>query len=512
MLLFSLLIWNNQTTQLVDCLKLAWSKQKVYRKGQHAIEGLKLKKLILLTVGLLSSGAQAMNCANEFSWLKKTFEENDAGFSYVIDSKGEASYQNLNSQTIKKLDGVTDPKQCHEILKDWLFFFRKGHIALFLNTSSSSTVATEKTKNIFDMSSFKKRITALPADDLQGLWQFSDYTIALDKTGEEYVGYIVESDNPSWKPNDIKLKFILKDNTLSAIYYMGDRSQREISSVERYGNNAIILDDGFVAMRRLNPKEEDAQEVNRYVRLITANSPLFERVSSDTVLLRIPSFFHGQKQAIDRLIKENFKTIASTNNLIIDIRGNGGGSDASYSEILPLLYTNPIRNVGVEMLSTPLNNQRMVDYAEGEEYPQEIRNWAKASIDKLNANEGKFVQLEKERVTVEQFDAVLPQPAQVAILIDKNNGSSAEQFLLAAKQSKKVKLFGTTTTGVLDISNIHQVNSPSGNLTLYYSLSRSFRIPDMTIDGIGLQPDYFIDSSVPKYQWVDFTTDVLEYQ
>ena len=37
MLLFSLLIWNNQTTQLVHCLKLAWNEQKVYRKGQHAL-------------------------------------------------------------------------------------------------------------------------------------------------------------------------------------------------------------------------------------------------------------------------------------------------------------------------------------------------------------------------------------------------------------------------------------------------------------------------------------------
>lgn len=453
-----------------------------------------------------------MNCASEFSWLKKTFEENDAGFSYVIDSKGEASYQSLNSLTIKKLDGVTDPKQCHEILKDWLFFFRKGHIALGLNTNSSGDVTTEKEKNIFDLSSFKERITALPADDLQGLWQFSDYTIALVKMGEEYVGYIVESDNPSWKPDDIKLKFILKDNTLNAIYFMGDRSQREISNVERYGNNAIILDDGFVAMRRLNPKEDDTQEINRYVRLITANSPHFERVSSDTVLLRIPSFFHGQKQVIDSLIKENFKTITSSENLIIDIRGNGGGSDVSYSEILPLLYTNPIRNVGVAMLSTPLNNQRMIDIAESEEYPQDLRMWAKESIDKLNANEGEFVQLEKDEVSIERFDTVLPKPAQVAILIDRNNGSSAEQFLLAAKQSKKVKLFGTTTAGVLDISNMHQVKSPSGNLTLYYSLSRSFRIPDMTIDGRGLQPDYFIDSSVPKYQWVDFAKEVLEYQ
>ena len=37
MLLFSLLIWNNQTTQLIHCLKLAWNEQKVYRKGQHAL-------------------------------------------------------------------------------------------------------------------------------------------------------------------------------------------------------------------------------------------------------------------------------------------------------------------------------------------------------------------------------------------------------------------------------------------------------------------------------------------
>ena len=58
----------------------------------------------------------------------------------------------------------------------------------------------------------------------------------------------------------------------------------------------------------------------------------------------------------------NKELILKTPNLIIDIRNNGGGSDRSYTELLPILYTNPIRKVGVELLSTSLNNQQMLDF------------------------------------------------------------------------------------------------------------------------------------------------------
>jgi hypothetical protein len=78
---------------------------------------------------------------------------------------------------------------------------------------------------------------------------------------------------------------------------------------------------------------------------------------------------------------------------------------------------------------------------------------------------------------------------------------------LAAKQSKKVKLFGTITLGLLDISNIYSVKSPCNEFELYYSLSRSMRIPEMTIDNKGIQPDYYIDKSVPKYKWIDFVNE-----
>jgi C-terminal processing protease CtpA/Prc len=97
----------------------------------------------------------------------------------------------------------------------------------------------------------------------------------------------------------------------------------------------------------------------------------------------------------------------------------------------------------------------------------------------------------------------------VGIIIDNGCGSTTEQFLLAAKQSKKVKLFGVTTYGVLDISNMAFIESPCKEFELAYAMSRSLRIPEMTIDDIGLQPDFYIDKTIPQYKWVEFVNEIL---
>ena len=84
------------------------------------------------------------------------------------------------------------------------------------------------------------------------------------------------------------------------------------------------------------------------------------------------------------------------------------------------------------------------------------------------------------------------------------------RLTIEVNKSKKVKLFGTTTSGVLDISNMYFVKSPCEQFELGYSLSRSMRIPEMTIDNVGIQPDYYIDKSIPKYEWVEFVTKTLK--
>jgi C-terminal processing protease CtpA/Prc len=266
---------------------------------------------------------------------------------------------------------------------------------------------------------------------------------------------------------------------------------------------------GNIILKRADSVFKGIPEVEDYFEMMSGFNPSFKELSNNTYLLRIPSFNISFKKKIDSLLKVNHNKIINTKNLIVDIRNNGGGSDAVYRSIIPYLYTNPIREVAVEFLSTPLNNARMDKIINNPDYPEDTKEWAKIGLEKLINNPNQFVKLGDEEIEIQTEEQVYANPKNVAIIINENNGSTSEQFLLAAKQSKKVKLFGVTTVGVLDISNMNFVTSPCGDLTLGYCLSKSLRIPDMAIDAKGIQPDYYIDKSIPDYKWIDFVEKTL---
>jgi C-terminal processing protease CtpA/Prc len=290
---------------------------------------------------------------------------------------------------------------------------------------------------------------------------------------------------------------------------MYDHSPVEFGKVNLVGRNRLQL--GGFTLSRKYPEYTDDPKFEAYFKSVDAKTPYLDQLGETTLYLRIPSFQGSQKQAIDSVIAANGDRILSTENLIIDIRNGTGGSDSSYKELLPFLYTNPIREVGLEYLSTPLNNQRMLDFINKPEYGfnEAGKKWAQESFDKLAQREGEFVSLNDHPVTVIEYDTIYPNPRNIGIIINEGNGSTDEQFLLAAKQSKKVKLFGTSTIGVLDVSNMYFVPSPCNEFELGYSLTRSMRIPDFTIDEHGIQPDYYMDRGIPEYQWVEYTESIL---
>lgn len=59
------------------------------------------------------------------------------------------------------------------------------------------------------------------------------------------------------------------------------------------------------------------------------------------------------------------------------------------------------------------------------------------------------------------------------------------------------------------MSNVNFVKSPCNNIVLGYATSRTFRIPEMPIDDTGIQPDYYLDKSIPIYKWVEFVNEIL---
>jgi hypothetical protein len=472
-----------------------------------------MRFLVFITVAVAltyPANGQICNCESNFEWVKKTFEENDAGFQYIIDKKGQAAYNIHNQLMLENIKAAKTLTECSKLLREWSTFFRSGHFQIQLLTQeqnvsqTANNTATYETWEV-DIPQFEKYISSKKEVDYEGIWDIGGIEkIGIKKDGMNYIGFIIESDVDGWRePGLVKLKIEQDGDKLKSTFIMRDHSPVYGGEPELIGDKYILI--GMLpSLKRLSPVFPDDPLLENYIKARTSRNPYLDELNATTLYLRIPSFNSGYKSAIDKLLTDNKDKILNTENLIIDLRNNGGGDDDSYSELLPFLYTNPIRIVSMEYLSTVQNNQPYVDMLSNPDLNENSRQQIKIMQDRL----GEFVNPSGRDIYIEQHDVVYEYPKNVGIIIDKGCGSTTEQFLLASKQSKKVKLFGTTTFGALDISNMRSAESPCKEFQLIYCISRSMRIPDMAIDDIGLQPDYYLDKTIPQDKWVEFVNEV----
>ena len=74
-----------------------------------------------------------------------------------------------------------------------------------------------------------------------------------------------------------------------------------------------------------------------------------------TNLITIESFAYSYANLMDCIVKANDARISKAHNLIIDVRGNDGGSDFSYNFLLRYLYTHPYNTVTTQFLASKDN-------------------------------------------------------------------------------------------------------------------------------------------------------------
>lgn len=469
---------------------------------------------LLFYVPTFVSG-QTCNCEENFKWVKRIFEENDAGFDHVVKQKGQYAYDLLNRETEQKSKSVTTLIGCQSLVYEWSAFFRVGHFSFSIlnnekvpNPTVDPILIKKQPVLKIDLKKFEKRINSLQSSTVEGVWTDGTYKVGINKTTDGYQGFIIEAQGTLWTAN--QLKFIISKDKKTADLWMRNFSKNTGLKVEFIGNNTIKLGD-VMYLRRISKNFEDSPSIKNYIKFLYAtNEPYFQQLSENITYIRIPSFDLSFKRDIDSILTENRYFIEKTNNLIIDIRNNGGGTDVSYSMLIPFLYTNPIRTIGLRFRSTELNNNLMLWLSENENFDEEQRKEFKKAYVKLNSHPGEFVNISPGIVSKDSLGSVLSLPKNVAVIINGGNASTAEQFLLAAKQSKKVKLFGTVTMGALDVSNMNDAISPDGNFELSFCRSISYRIPNMAIDGVGIQPDYYLDESIPESDWVSHVQKLLE--
>jgi hypothetical protein len=226
------------------------------------------------------------------------------------------------------------------------------------------------------------------------------------------------------------------------------------------------------------------------------SAPSIEILSRNTLRLTLRSFEPPNRDALIALIKARYEDLQGHPNWIIDVRGNGGGSDSSYEPLLPWLMPDEVASASTEILATPANIEGWTRVcalsAPGDpECPKSLSD----SIARMRkAQPGTYVAMhDSGAMSYGRVERLEPRrPSRVAILIDLGCGSSCEQFLLEARQSFNVKLVGQHTSGSLDYSNLRPRDLPSGRRRLWYATTRSTRIPGLMVDVAGVQPDIYL--------------------
>jgi hypothetical protein len=456
---------------------------------------------LLVLIPSLSHGQQC-SCEDKFNFVKTQIATNYAGYKDKVSGRAHKGFESFTAAQLKKVKKTTKAAPCFMLIHEWLDFFKDGHVQLAGNPDNDkdSLVMMDRIKNteVIDLS--EEQIEHLKNSKIpeEGIYIISDstYTIAIIKSRNDYrdfAGVILTSKNTTWKKGQVKLELkSLGNNKYAALMYFRDHSYR----VQDFTFDGKSFNDEW---RKIG------QEQNAYSQ--PPSGPVSAKKMNDTTFyVQIGTFDGGNARAIDSVFATSMFLLKATPNLILDLRGNGGGSDFSYRPIIHWLYTDPIVTTGVDVLCTPdnINGTRKL-VLDNPDVPEDMKAETRQLVAAMEKNTGKFIESNGDDTLEQEYSE--PNPRRIVILIDRGTGSSAEQFLLLARQSRKVTLMGEHSAGILDYANMRpSAPSPCKDLALYYATTRSRRIAvGRGIDNVGIQPNVLLTKDK------DWVAEALKY-
>jgi len=472
-----------------------------------------MKKLFALLIPLafpylLLAQQPSCNCLENLNEAITKTEANYAGFPTKVTTATKAAYEALINNLRTKADKENNQKNCFNIVKDYIRFFKDKHFSLtYLNKDDSDNEIVN-----LDESYFK---THRSSKDVEGIWTNPDSSITLGIKkfpGNEYKAIIL-------KAKDEKLQkglvyFSLKPHKKGYLL----KQYNVFNSIDFYAKQrgGLLQLWNFALFGRTFPGEMTADEKKELNTWKNNNNGLdFKQLDKETSYIKIPTFFNNDNK-IEKLVATNDKAIRNSKYLIIDLRGNGGGN-SGWSFLLPYVITNPIKQdnplLRISKDNVQLKRSELESFVknpmpeEAKKYfPDEYVARLKKIYDELPTTKDTFYEIPGLTIPV---DSVLSSPAKVALITDDLCGSSTEYFFQLMKQSKKTTRYGTNSVGMMDYEGPSSTTPlPCKSLILMMPVSKSSWTDKDPIDENGFTPD--VKLNMRGNQWVEYITKDLK--
>lgn len=445
----------------------------------------------------------------DFDFVLEVVRRDYAGYPTKVTGAQETAFDAL--VRAKRLQLAQAPTNEMAIIGDVLAFFHDRHTAIYPQTPAAPAAAPKTDDaRLAAQGPFIDIRAARGKHPLAGTrWASADGNyqasiIADPSDPQRALGVVATTKSPTWSPGQVKFTLTSSGKGWNGTYYMRDHS-REITPVTVLAGGAVLrFDAPMISWVRTQPSTSIPVE-----NVIPSPDFSLKRLSDKTVILRLPDFEIKNKETIEKLLTDNSELLSKTPNLVIDLRDNGGGSDGSYDNLMAWLYTRPIYTIGVQFRASPRNADLYAEMMKIPEFPPETQATLRRIVTGMRDGRQPWVEADDKPFAITTYPQIKANPKRVGILIT-GAGSSGDQFVLDARQSRKVTTFGGPTAGVIDYSNVLQAVLPSGRYRVQWATSRSMRLPEEQIDNVGTQPDIPIGSEIDDP--VSFVQSWLERQ
>lgn len=459
----------------------------------------RMLKWLLITLLLLSGqqgAAQAVppkncGCVQDFDFVVSYLERNLPAYQRDVTPPSRPAYERLKRRLRRAAGTVKRESECLLVLVSYVEFFQDQHTDISgaarpgVSDQDSAAVRRFRASTLYQQTETVRVEPARPRSlsAIEGHYQTSDstYQIQIQPSHtrfRDYVGVIVKSRTPLWRVGQVKLELqrqpaaghyrLIQYNRNHSASYLG-----EVRQEQGYLRGSSWQKMGL----KLSPRPP-------------AGQPSYRALTAATAYLRLPSFNGSLQARLDSV----YRRVAATapQNLIIDVRGNGGGSDDNVLPLVPLLYTAPFQDdQREEYYVTPDNVARFAEYYRGmqrdsAEYGAAALQHVRATLRWLaRAPAGQF--LADPTVTLNTFTGTVRGPQRVVILYDRGCASSCETLLFWAKHSTKTTLAGENSGGFVGYGNVFSLPTPCLAFTLS---STTLRLPNQVpYEAVGVAPD-----------------------
>lgn len=476
--------------------------------------------MVMLSPGIQGAQEHAASthgcgCGEVLAFVQDYVERNYAGFPNKVREADRKPYEEHKAAVRARAGEAAGEAECHGLLREYIGFFRDPHLSVSYRATPAGydqgrtpsagrplrQVSEPEVRGYLDRAGDE-------LSPVEGIWEIvgADYRIAVipDGTAEgRYEAVILKTDAASWAPGQIKATLgQTAAGEYRVDYYMGDHSLREETARYREG---LLVFSSVSSWARVYPDNVSGYDPERYRAFEGSRELEVRALDADTLLLRLPDFGPTVQSRIDAVIEENWGPLTTARNLIIDVRGNPGGSNTSFASVRPLLYTGPVVLPGMSHYATDDNIRTIEAFLENVELAEDLEAQIQEVLANMREHRGAFVPASDN---VFELPDRLPRPERVAVLADRWCASSCESFVWTALQSEKTTVFGENTGGFLDYGDVLPVATSCPAFQLNSPTSRSNGVlQGNALDNVGIEPNVPVPEDV--LYWVDWVHEQL---